>query len=116
MTTSLRIRSRSIAALLLLAAGAAAQAQTADGPAGLRVRSLAAQCAQCHGTDGRALPGAAIPGLAGMPAGYFAEQMRAFRSGGRSSSVMQQLAKGFSDAQVEQLARYFASQSAGGKP
>ena len=129
----LRSRSRPIAALLLLAACAAANAQSAQGaqtaPAQaaedavalrelreLRIRSLAAQCAQCHGTDGRALPGAEVPGLAGMPAGNFAEQMKAFRSGSRTSSVMQQLAKGFSDAQVDQLARYFASLPAGAKP
>jgi len=129
----LRSRSRPIAALLLLAACAAANAQSAQGaqtaPAQaaedavalrelreLRIRSLAGQCAQCHGTDGRALPGAEVPGLAGMPAGNFAEQMKAFRSGSRTSSVMQQLAKGFSDAQVDQLARYFASLPAGAKP
>ncbi len=120
----LRSRHRSIATLLLLAACGAANAQTApaqpaEGAAALRelrIRSLAAQCAQCHGTDGRALPGAEVPGLAGMPAGNFAEQMKAFRSGSRTSSVMQQLAKGFSDAQVDQLARYFASLPAGSKP
>jgi cytochrome c553 len=119
MTVS-QSRPRSIAALLL-AACAGAHAQTAatppaDGSALLRTRSLAAQCAQCHGTDGRALPGAEVPGLAGLPASYIAEQMKAFRSGSRPSSVMQQLAKGFSDAQVDQLARYFASQAAGSKP
>jgi cytochrome c553 len=87
-----------------------------DGAAALRTRSLAAQCAQCHGTDGRALPGAELPGLAGLPASYLVEQMKAFRSGSRTSSVMQQLAKGFNDAQIDQLARYFASQPAGSKP
>ena len=115
----LRSSPRPIAALLLLAACGIASAQTAqpaNGTAALRTRSLAAQCAQCHGTDGRAMPGAEVPGLAGMPAGYLAEQMKAFRSGSRPSSVMQQLAKGFSDAQVDQLARYFASLPAGGKP
>ena len=123
MTIS-RSRTRPIAALLLLAACGAASAQTAqttsaqpaEGPAALRTRSLAAQCAQCHGTDGRALPGAEVPGLAGLPAGYLVDQMKAFRSGSRPSSVMQQLAKGFSDAQVDQLARYFASLPAGAKP
>jgi cytochrome c553 len=112
-------RSRSIAALLLAACGCV-HAQTAaaptDGPATLRTRSLAAQCAQCHGTEGRALPGAEMPGLAGMPASSFVEQMKAFRAGSRPSSVMQQLAKGFNDAQVDQLARYFAAQPAGSKP
>ena len=121
MMTILRSRPRPIATLLLLAACGAASAQTAaakpaDGAAALRTRSLAAQCAQCHGTDGRAVPGAEVPGLAGLPAGYLAEQMKAFRSGSRTSSVMQQLAKGFNDAQVDQLARYFASLPAGGKP
>ena len=123
MTIS-RTRLRSIAALLLAACGAAS-AQTAPAPvapsaadatAALRTRSLAAQCAQCHGTDGRALPGAEVPGLAGLPASYVVEQMKAFRSGSRTSSVMQQLAKGFNDAQIDQLARYFASQPAGSKP
>ncbi len=122
--TNPRTGPRSIAALLLAACGCL-QAQTApattapsaaDGPAALRTRSLAAQCAQCHGTDGRALPGAEVPGLAGLPASYLAEQMKAFRSGSRPSSVMQQLAKGFNDAQVEQLARFFASQQPGSKP
>jgi sulfide dehydrogenase cytochrome subunit len=122
MTIS-RIGGRSVAALLLAACGAvqaqtasAQPAQAADGTTTLRTRSLAAQCAQCHGTDGRALPGAEVPGLAGQPASYLAEQMKAFRSGSRTSSVMQQLAKGFNDAQVDQLARYFASQPAGSKP
>ena len=120
MTIS-RTESRSIA-VLLLAACSVVNAQTAQTPvqpadtSALRTRSLAAQCAQCHGTDGRALPGAEVPGLAGMPASNLVEQMKAFRSGSRPSSVMQQLAKGFSDAQVDQLARYFASQPAGSKP
>ncbi len=118
--TILRTGPRSIAALLLAAWGAAnaqtAPAQPADGSAALRTRSLAAQCAQCHGTDGRALPSAEVPGLAGLPANYLSEQMKAFRGGSRTSSVMQQLAKGFNDAQIDQLARYFAGQAPGSKP
>lgn len=123
------------AALLLAALGVAwlapeqVQAQTQASPAPpqamspqamspqaasaqLRVRSLAAQCAQCHGTDGHAVAGNEVPGIAGMPAGYLAEQLRAFRAGTRPATVMQQLAKGYSDAQIEQLARYFAAQAA----
>ena len=84
--------------------GASAQ----DAPA-LRARSLAATCAACHGTDGRATDGAAVPGLAGLPAPYLAEQMRSFKSGARAGSVMPQLAKGFSDAQIDTLAAWFAA-------
>ena len=76
----------------------------------LRVRSLAATCAPCHGTDGHAVAGAALPGLAGMPAGYFTEQMTGFKSGARPATMMTHLARGFSDAQIEQMARFFAAQ------
>lgn len=93
-------------AAALLAAGAAATAQ--DAPA-LRSRSLAASCAQCHGTDGHTPPGSAMRALAGMPAPYLAEQMLAFKSGARPGTVMPQLAKGYSDAQIAQLAAYFAN-------
>ena len=92
-------------AVLLL--GAAAQAQDAKT---LQVASLAATCANCHGTAGRAVDGASVPGLAGLPAPYLVEQMKAFRSGVRAATVMHQIAKGYNDAQVEQLAAYFAAQ------
>ncbi|MEP6874313.1 MAG: c-type cytochrome [Burkholderiales bacterium] len=94
-----------VAAVLVLAA---ASADAEDGPDALRARSLAATCAACHGTDGRAATGAALPGLAGMPAPYLAEQMKAFKSGARTGTLMPQLAKGYSDAQIEQLAAWFA--------
>ncbi len=87
-----------------------AHAQNADAQA-LRTRALAATCAQCHGTDGRVASGAALPGLAGLPAPYFTEQMAAFKAGARPATVMHQLAKGFNDAQIAQLAAYFAASS-----
>jgi cytochrome subunit of sulfide dehydrogenase len=76
----------------------------------LRVRALAATCANCHGTNGAAVPNANVPGLAGMPASYLIEQLKAFKSGARPATVMHQLAKGYSDAQIEQIAAYFAAQ------
>ena len=76
----------------------------------LRIKTLAATCAACHGTSRRAVEGAAVPGLAGMPAAYMVEQMKAFKNGSRPATVMHQLAKGYSDAQIEQLAVYFAAQ------
>ena len=85
-----------------------AGAQSTDAQA-LRTRSLAATCAQCHGTDGRAIEGAAVPGLAGLPAAYLTERMKAFKAGTRQATVMQQLAKGYSDAQIDQLAAYLAA-------
>ena len=76
----------------------------------LSSQSLAATCAACHGTQGRAIEGAAVPGLAGLPAAYMSEQMKGFKSGARPATVMHQIAKGYSEAQIEQLAAYFAAQ------
>ena len=76
----------------------------------LQTRSLAATCANCHGTAGRAIDASAVPGLAGLPAGYFVEQMNAFKSGARAATVMHQLAKGYNSAQIDRLAAYFAAQ------
>jgi cytochrome c553 len=86
-----------------------ALAQTPEARA-LHQAALAATCANCHGTNGRAIEGAAVPGLAGMPAAYLAEQMRAFKAGTRQATVMHQLAKGYNDAQIDAVAAYFAAQ------
>ena len=92
-----------VASVALATTGALAQ----DVPA-LRARSLAATCAQCHGTEGRAPAGNLVPGLAGMPAAQLVAQMAAFKSGARAGTVMPQIAKGFSDAQIAELAAWFA--------
>ena len=86
--------------------GAAAFAGEA---AGLHVRALAATCAGCHGTDGNAVRGSAIPRLAGLPRDYLVRRMRAFRDG-QPATVMQQIAKGFSETQTAELAAYFEQQ------
>jgi cytochrome c553 len=91
--------------------GLAASAQTTADLADLRVRSLAAGCAPCHGTDGRATSGALVPGLAGRPAADLTEQMKGFKSGARAGTVMPQLAKGYSDRQIERLSAYFSAQT-----
>ncbi len=76
----------------------------------LRASSLAATCANCHGTAGRAVDAASLPGLAGLPATYTVEQMKAFKSGARPATVMHQIAKGYSDVQIEQIAAWYAAQ------
>ena len=95
-----------VTAAALLAASSCASAQDA---LSLRARSLAASCAQCHGTDGHVPPGSAMTALAGKPATYLIEQMTAFKNGTRPGTLMPQLAKGYSDAQIVLLAAYFAS-------
>lgn len=45
-----------------------------------------------------------------MPAFYVIEQLEAFNTGTRAATVMHQLIKGCSDAQIEALAAYVAAQ------
>jgi cytochrome subunit of sulfide dehydrogenase len=96
-----------LAALLATSLHFGAQAQSVQD---LNIRSLAATCANCHGTNGKAQDGSAVVSLAGLPKDYIVAQMAAFKSGARPATVMHQLAKGYSDAQIEQIAGYFAAQ------
>ena len=72
-------------------------------------RNLAAPCAICHGTHGRAVTKDVVP-LAGLPREHIASQMRAFRDGQRPATVMHQIAKGYTDAQIDVLAAWFSAQ------
>jgi cytochrome c553 len=96
----------SVGAFMLAAAsGWPAIAQTQDAAV---VRAMAATCANCHGTDGRSV--GAVPGLAGADKGSIVQQMQDFKAGKRPATVMHQLAKGYTDEQIDQLATYFAAQ------
>ena len=86
-------------ALLALSGWASADA--------LQVRSMAASCASCHGTSGIAQQG--MESLAGQPKEDLLKKMLDFKSGKKPATLMHQLSKGFSDAQLEQLAGYFAA-------
>lgn len=95
---------------LLSAAAMAGGQPVVSGPSA-SVRSgayLAASCTNCHGANGVAQ--GAMPSLAGMQAALIAQQMRLFRDGSRPSTVMQQIAKGYSDAQIDAIADYFSAQ------
>ena len=97
-----------IVAASRVAGGAVAQgADTSSG------RALAAGCAACHGTNG--ISATRVPSLAGMPQADLAARMREFKSGQRNGTVMPQLAKGYTDEQIELLAAWFATQSAPAK-
>lgn len=76
----------------------------------LRTRALAATCAQCHGTEGRAVEGEALIRLAGLPKDHLLTQLLAFRTGQRPATIMHQITRGYSQEQLEALATYFANQ------
>jgi cytochrome c553 len=51
-----------------------------------------------------------VPSIAGLPRDYLMAQMKAFKDGSRPATVMHQISKGFSDAQIASMADYFAAQ------
>lgn len=75
----------------------------------LGVRALAANCAACHGTNGVSA-GGAVAGLAGLNKEYFVSQMKLFREGKREATLMHQISKGYSEAEVAAMADFFAAQ------
>lgn len=99
-----------LALVLLLLSATAAHA--ADPNLG---RNLAASCANCHGTDGNSVGGMEV--LAGMPKAKMLNSLKAFRSGEKPATIMHQISKGYTDAQLELIADYFSSRTptGGGK-
>ena len=66
-------------------------------------------CATCHGADGKATQ-PIYPHLAGQYANYIEQALREYRAGTRKNPIMGAQAKGLTDAEIRQLAAYFAAQ------
>jgi cytochrome subunit of sulfide dehydrogenase len=73
------------------------------------VRDMASACAMCHGAEGRPVAGSVVAALAGRRAGDIDSAMHAFKERRREATVMQQIAKGYDDAEITALAEYFAA-------
>jgi len=99
----MRRRARLAAVLAALAGVTGAHAQ--DAAAG---KAKAAACAMCHGPAGIAVA-PDTPNLAGQPASYIAEQLKAYRGGTRKHEIMSLMAKPLSDADIANLAAWFSS-------
>lgn len=94
-----------VATAALLAVAAPAAAQGSDPNLG---RNLAATCANCHGTNGNSV--GEVDSLAGKPKDELIRKMQDFKSGARPATVMHQLAKGYTDDQIQAIAVWFAAQ------
>jgi cytochrome c553 len=95
---------RLISAVLLLAAALprAEAASLMPPPTG------ASSCSGCH-PAGKAVD-TPVPGLAGRNPAEIAAAMTAFRSGQRPASVMDRIAKGFSDDEIKAIAAWYGAQ------
>jgi cytochrome c553 len=79
-----------------------------------RGRSVAAQCVICHGENGRGDAARLIPGLAGQPPGYLAQQMVLFKADTRDPgdpllAAKKALMRTIPDGQFPDLAAYYSS-------
>ena len=99
---------RNVLAATLASGAAFALSALAQGADPSLVRNLAAACANCHGTNGMSVQG--MPNLAGQQRAYLVQQMQDFRTGKRPATIMHQIAKGYTDEQIEALAAYFSAQ------
>ena len=73
---------------------------------------LAQQCVSCHGETGRPVNNA-WPRLSGQNAAYLTSALGAFRDGTRSNVFMSEAARKLSDADISNLATYFAGLNCG---
>ena len=77
-------------------------ALAAEAPAG------ASSCSGCHAANPKA--GTPVPPLAGRPAADIVSQMIAFKSGKQAGTIMDRIAKGFSDEETQAIAAWYAAQ------
>ncbi len=68
-------------------------------------------CFLCHGSKGQGEK-MDIPALAGQQAGYFADTLKAYKSGQRHNDIysrMRLISQQLSDQEIEQLGKYYQS-------
>jgi cytochrome c553 len=83
-------------------AAATSPAAAAEPPPG------ASSCSGCHAAS--AAVETPVPLLAGLPAAHIVTAMQAFRTGTRPATVMDRIAKGFSDAEIAAIAAWYVGQ------
>jgi cytochrome c553 len=105
ITTAARVIVASLALAHWAGGAAPAWAGAGDPDAG---RLKARQCQVCHGYDGIGR-NPEVPNIAGESVFYLTKQLRAFRSGERVHPQMSIVAKGLTDADIDDLAAYYAS-------
>jgi sulfide dehydrogenase cytochrome subunit len=73
----------------------------------LDAQGLADACTSCHGVNGRSA--GSIPSIGGLDEAALLAQLRSFRDPQTAATIMNRIVRGYSDAELETLARYFSS-------
>ena len=61
-------------------------------------------------TNGQAVKGSGMDALAGMEKAKILQKLADYKSGDKPASIMHQIAKGYTEAQLDLIAGYFAAQ------
>ncbi len=93
---------------LLASAAVLAAEPNAAPPAAAPFPYFVGNCFNCHGTEGRV--NSAIPSIAGRDKAYLEETLKAYKAGTKQATIMNQLAKGYTDEEIAVLADYFSRQ------
>lgn len=72
-----------------------------------RAELLIASCAACHSPDIAA--NSVIPTIYGKDAAYIKTSMLGFKNGTRPATLMNRLAKGYTDEEIDLMANYLAN-------
>jgi len=75
---------------------------------GAKGSTIGYTCMGCHGVAGEGSGG--IPRLAGLPASITAGKMLAYKSDAQAGTVMNRIAKGYTDEEIQAVAEFFAKQ------
>lgn len=90
-----------------VAAFAAHGAAAADIAAGARIAD--AQCAACHGKDGKTPTDPSYPTIAGQYPDYLLKALNDYHKGTRKNPIMGAIAKPLTKADMQNLAAYYGS-------
>ncbi len=93
---------RFVAAAIGFVSIVAAVVASAEPPAG------AAACSGCHPASTRVT--SPVPRLAGRDSAAIVKAMQDFRTGVRTGTVMDRIAKGFTDEEIQAIAAWYATQ------
>lgn len=94
-------------ATLWVGVGSSGTAAEDDAAGALKARQA---CNPCHGGRGRQTRQTGTPNLAGQDEVYLKKQLEAFRAGDRRSDLMQVVSEALTDADIANLAAYYAAQ------
>lgn len=79
----------------------------AEEPPVRSTENLAFNCYTCHGTDGKSVSN--MPALNGKTPAYLLQKLSAFKHDEGGPTIMNRIAKGYSDEELQRIAHYLGA-------